>query len=289
MPNWCANNAEFYNEDVAKVNELEARLKNLTDEDGLFSFFVKIPAEEKENWYDWNTANWGTKWEASVYSHERTDDNTIRVNFDTAWCPPIALYEFLSQNTDWYTEATYYESGMAFIGKVSGEFDECYTIDDVGSLDDIPEELLEEYNVREQMEELEFESQDNDEKEDSDLTYELQKLKEEVDSLMKEEKNAFANELSRDWLKTLLQERVVGVTFTKKDGTERVMQATLSENLIPKAPIHATNTNNPIDFSKTKKINTEVQPVFDIEAQSWRSFRWDSIKQINFALGEENV
>ena len=178
---------------------------------------------------------------------------------------------------------------MAFIGKVSGEFDECYTIDDVGSLDDIPEELLEEYNVREQMEELEFESQDNDEKEDSDLTYELQKLKEEVDSLMKEEKNAFANELSRDWLKTLLQERVVGVTFTKKDGTERVMQATLSENLIPKAPIHATNTNNPIDFSKTKKINTEVQPVFDIEAQSWRSFRWDSIKQINFALGEENV
>ena len=38
MPNWCANNAEFYNEDVAKVNELEARLKNLTDEDGLFSF-----------------------------------------------------------------------------------------------------------------------------------------------------------------------------------------------------------------------------------------------------------
>ena len=79
------------------------------------------------------------------------------------------------------------------------------------------------------------------------------------------------------------------VTFTKKDGTQRVMNCTLSENLIPKAPIHATNTNNPIDFPKTKKINTEVQPVFDIEAQSWRSFRWDSIKQINFALGEENV
>ena len=48
MPNWCVNKAEFYNEDTAKVDELAARLKNLTDEDGLFSFFVKNPAKEKE-------------------------------------------------------------------------------------------------------------------------------------------------------------------------------------------------------------------------------------------------
>ena len=285
MPNWCVNKAEFYNEDVAKVDELEARLKNLTDEDGLFSFFVKNPAKEKENWYDWNIANWGTKWEASVYSHERTDDNTIRVNFDTAWCPPIAFYEFLSRNTDWYTEATYYESGMAFIGKVSGEFDECYTIDDVGSLDDIPEELIEEYNVRELMEELEFESQDNDDEQLSMEEY-LDAAAEKDDGISK---NAFNDEAGREWLRELLSESVVKVIFTKKDGSERVMNCTLSENLIPKAPIHATNTNNPIDFPKTKKINTEVQPVFDIEAQSWRSFRWDSIKQINFALGKENV
>ena len=285
MPNWCANKAEFYNEDTAKVDDLEARLKNLTDEDGLFSFFVKNPAKEKENWYDWNIANWGTKWEASVYSHERTDDNTIRVNFDTAWCPPIALYEFVSRNTDWYTEATYYESGMAFIGKVSGEFDECYTIDDVGSLDDIPEELIEEYNVRELMEELQFESQDNDDEQLSMEEY-LDAAAEKDDGIPK---NAFNDEAGREWLRELLSESVVKVIFTKKDGSERVMNCTLSENLIPKAPIHATNTNNPIDFPKTKKINTEVQPVFDIEAQSWRSFRWDSIKQINFALGKENV
>ena len=90
-------------------------------------------------------------------------------------------------------------------------------------------------------------------------------------------------------MRELLSESVVKVTFTKKDGSERVMNCTLSENLIPKAPIHATNTNNPIDFPKTRKISTEVQAVFDIEAQSWRSFRWDSIKQIDFALGEENV
>jgi hypothetical protein len=26
-------------------------------------------------------------------------------------------------------------------------------------------------------------------------------------------------------------------------------------------------------------------PVFDIENDGWRSFRWDSIRQINFTIG----
>jgi len=27
--------------------------------------------------------------------------------------------------------------------------------------------------------------------------------------------------------------------------------------------------------------------VFDVEKDEWRSFRWDSIKQLNFSIGEE--
>jgi len=283
MPNWCANNAEFYNEDKAKVDELEARLKNLTDEDGLFSFFVKIPAEEKENWYNWNTANWGTKWEASVYSHERTDDNNIRVNFDTAWSPPIALYEFIAQNTDWYTEATYYEPGISFIGKCSGEWDDCYNIDGIASLDNIPEELLEEYNVREQMEEWEEENSEEDEEStDDDMIEALEELKKEFDAMKIDDdtqKNAFADENGREWLRGLLQERVVGVTFTKKDGTERVMQATLNGDYIPDM------TNTEISANSRRKSD-EALAVWDVEAEGWRSFRWDSVKSVNFTLGE---
>jgi len=78
-------------------------------------------------------------------------------------------------------------------------------------------------------------------------------------------------------LRELLRERVVGVTFIKKDGTERVMQATLSENFIPKAE----KIENSV---KMRKKSDEALAVWDTEVESWRSFRWDSIKSVNFSL-----
>jgi len=54
------------------------------------------------------------------------------------------------------------------------------------------------------------------------------------------------------------------------------MQATLSEELIPKAEKSAT----------TRKKSDEALAVWDIEAEDWRSFRWDSVKTINFSLGD---
>jgi hypothetical protein len=29
---------------------------------------------------------------------------------------------------------------------------------------------------------------------------------------------------------------------------------------------------------RTKKENPDVQPVYDVKASGWRSFRWDSVK-----------
>jgi len=285
MPNWCGNNAEFNNDDVAEVAKLEAHLKYLDEKDktdnieaGLFGYFVPRPPEfdEGESWYTWNIENWGTKWEASIYSWEKLNDNSIRINFDTAWAPPTAFYEFLARETEWYVTATYYEPGMAFVGSNIAGDDEYYQIENIDSLDDIPEDLLEEYNIREQMEEWEEENEDFDEEEGlEELIKEFEALKLED----KSKKNAFADEVGREWLKGLLRERVVGVTFIKKDGTERVMQATLSENFIPEA----TNSEN---SATTRKKSDEALAVWDIEAQGWRSFRWDSVKQVNFTLGE---
>ena len=285
MPNWCGNNAEFNNDDVAEVAKLEAHLKFLDEkksdnniEAGLFGYFVPRPPEfdEGESWYTWNIENWGTKWEASIYSWEKLNDNSIRINFDTAWAPPTAFYEFLARETEWYVTATYYEPGMAFVGSNIAGDDEYYQIENIDSLDDIPEDLLEEYNIREQMEEWEEENEDFDEEEElEELIKEFEALKLEE----KSEKNAFADEVGREWLKGLLRERVVGVTFIKKDGTERVMQATLSENFIPEV-------QNSENSATTRKKSDEALAVWDIEAQGWRSFRWDSVKTVNFTLGE---
>jgi hypothetical protein len=285
MPNWCGNNAEFNNDDVAEVAKLEAHLKFLDEkksdnniEAGLFGYFVPRPPEfdEGESWYSWNIENWGTKWEASIYSWEKLNDNSIRINFDTAWAPPTAFYEFLARETEWYVTATYYEPGMSFVGSNIAGDDEYYQIEGLESLDDIPEDLLEEYNIREQMEEWEEENEDFDEEEGlEELIKEFEALKLED----KSEKNAFADEVGREWLKGLLRERVVGVTFIKKDGTERVMQATLSENFIPEV-------QNSENSATTRKKSDEALAVWDIEAQGWRSFRWDSVKTVNFTLGE---
>ena len=35
---------------------------------------------------------------------------------------------------------------------------------------------------------------------------------------------------------------------------------------------------------KEKKANEEIMPVYDLDAKGWRSFRWDSIKQVRFEL-----
>ena len=92
---------------------------------------------------------------------------------------------------------------------------------------------------------------------------------------MNENKLNFTTKKEKDWLRTLLKERIVGITFIKKDGSERLMKCTLLESKIP-------SEFAPKGSEKSK--SDEVLPVFDVENEGWRSFRWDSIKKIDFSL-----
>lgn len=95
--------------------------------------------------------------------------------------------------------------------------------------------------------------------------------------------------LFKKWLRSHLALGPVTVTFTKKDGSERVMECTTSPEIVPPPALveaHETNTDNPIDFPKVKKVNEDIMPVYDIDAKGWRSFRWDSIKNIKITIGE---
>lgn len=95
--------------------------------------------------------------------------------------------------------------------------------------------------------------------------------------------------LFQKWLRGHLAFGPTTVTFTKKDGTERVMLCTTNSKIIPQEPVHETGTDNPIDFpKKERKVNEEVCPVYDLEAGHWKSFRWDSIKSVSFTIGDEN-
>jgi hypothetical protein len=92
------------------------------------------------------------------------------------------------------------------------------------------------------------------------------------------EKLTFKTAEEKDWLRVLLREREVSIIFTKKDGTERKMICTLSENKIP-ADFVPKNTKK----SEKTEIG-EALAVFDLEKSEWRSFRFDSIKEIRFDL-----
>jgi len=276
MPNWCSNNAEFNNDDVAEVAKLEAHLKFLderekgeTAEAGLFGYFVPRPPEfdEGESWYDWNISNWGTKWEASIYSWEKVNDNCIKLNFDTAWAPPTAFYEFLAENTEWYVTATYWEPGMGFVGSNEGGFDECYEYSSAEDVENIPEELIDEYNLRDQFED----------EEEWDAEEELEKIVSDFNSEEEPKGSQINTPEGRDWLRGLLRDEKVTIVFTKKDGTERKMVCTLAESKIP-------SEKSPKNTGKSQ--SDEALAVFDLEKQDWRSFRFDSVKNIEFTLGE---
>lgn len=66
----------------------------------------------------------------------------------------------------------------------------------------------------------------------------------------------------------MLQEGVVNVVFTKKDGTQRLMKCTLDTGIaIP----HEKKTD------REKKVNENILAVWDIESSGWRSFNLNSI------------
>ena len=79
----------------------------------------------------------------------------------------------------------------------------------------------------------------------------------------------------RDWLKSMLRMGGVTLTFTKADGSERVMNASLEED---KIPVYENKTG------RTKVPNDEVISVVDIDIGEWRAVRYDSIKLVTITI-----
>ena len=97
------------------------------------------------NWYDWNIANWGTKWSFSLHEgpvddpalYPDPDQGYLTGTFESAWSPPLSFFEKVSAD---FPECTftlrYFECGMGFQGLVifeAGETTEEYSSDYRGS------------------------------------------------------------------------------------------------------------------------------------------------------------
>lgn len=65
------------------------RLENETDEEFQTRMKSNLLLYGAKDWYDWNIANWGTKWNACHSQIEEVEDEYLNVRFDTAWSPPL--------------------------------------------------------------------------------------------------------------------------------------------------------------------------------------------------------
>ena len=78
----------------------------------------------------------------------------------------------------------------------------------------------------------------------------------------------------KQWLTDVLQSGPVTVVFTKKNGDDRKMRCTVRKDLVKEST----------ESTKKRKANEDVMPVYDLDAGDWRSFRWDSVKEVRLKL-----
>jgi hypothetical protein len=87
MPNWCSNTIEI----IGDHESLEYIKSTNFD----FSILRPIP-EQTTDWYAYCLEHWGTKWSPDVFQCE-IEDQMLKINCRSAWSPPIALLQHLSE------------------------------------------------------------------------------------------------------------------------------------------------------------------------------------------------
>ena len=148
MPNWCLNNITVEHEDSSMVD----RFENAYNSGNTCEEFLPLP--DGEDWYDWQVNNWGTKWDIGAKGEDdglkaTRVGNQISASFDSAWSPPVGLYDKLVE-LGYNVRATYWEPGMSYCGIWDNGVDNYI---EYGGTDkpqeDIPVALWNEFNMDE--------------------------------------------------------------------------------------------------------------------------------------------
>ena len=185
MPNWCNNSVEIYHEDPAMIE----RVRKAFNDGRLLDEFIPVPqalrdtvsgsmGEDKRaeheaqqaanvekygyaNWYDFCVNEWGTKWDIGADGNPAQDfPGGLMLGFDSAWAPPCAAYEKLTEQ-GFRIRAMYYEPGMGFAGVWDNGDDDYYEyggLDSKGIAETLPAELDEAFGISESVAEWEAEN-----------------------------------------------------------------------------------------------------------------------------------
>ncbi len=191
MPNWCNNFVQISHEDPDKIKVLadafnEGRFcdavipvpKELKDtvaghlgeeyaqELNQFKMELNLKYFGAKDWYDFCVSRWGTKWDfgGDGYTAEVSEDGKhMSIGFDSAWSPPMGIYEELVEQ-GYNVDAMYYEPGMAFCGRFVDGYDNYFEISEMSSkevADTIDCDVDEQFNISESIAEWEAENEED--------------------------------------------------------------------------------------------------------------------------------
>lgn len=128
MPNWCQNKLTVSHNDPSMLD----RFVQAYNAGKVCNEFVPKPEDLGDGWYGWCINNWGTKWDVGAdvgTDHEEryglkatVVGNEANCSFDSAWSPPIGLYEKLVE-LGYKVHASYFEGGMCFCGVYHDGYD----------------------------------------------------------------------------------------------------------------------------------------------------------------------
>lgn len=79
-----------------------------------------------QKWYDWNINNWGTKWDAYDVSIESHTDLSVTYCFNSAWSPPVNVFQALCLKYPNLSLNLYYEEEQGWGGEMESGFGESY-------------------------------------------------------------------------------------------------------------------------------------------------------------------
>ena len=170
MPNWCANSLKIKPKTTRAKYAMKKRIMPELEKGQdcrLFNSIIPMPQELLETvcgsviddekasheaqmqanikkhgfptWYEFANAKWGTKWDACELTYKADKDGSVTIWFDTAWSPPMPIYEML-EAMGFEVEATYCEQGVGYAGWYSDGEDNEHSIsfwDDTDDCDDI--------------------------------------------------------------------------------------------------------------------------------------------------------
>ena len=128
MPNWCLNKLTVEHSDSSMVD----RFVKAYNKGTICNEFIPEPDNLDQNdsmgpngWWTWRVNNWGTKWDVGADEGSEREEyhglkatrvgNQVSCSFDSAWAPPLGLYEKLVE-LGYDVKASYFEPGMGFCG-----------------------------------------------------------------------------------------------------------------------------------------------------------------------------